>query len=123
MGFKVVDSIRVWWPAIAMVPSEDRPGEFDSQPFKVLLEPPTEAEMRKIDEDWLARTPVERMKDQHYYTRRLVKGWEGVEDAGGGEIPFNPETFAQALQFPWFSQAVMAAYRELMAGPKGRLGN
>ncbi|WP_322994054.1 hypothetical protein [Castellaniella sp.] len=118
--FKLVNPVQVWWPATAQVPSTDKPGTFDGQPFKLLLEPLSADEAEAMDKAWLALTAEDRVRDPHYLLRRVVKGWDDVTD-GGSPVPFTPENLNVALRFPWFPLAAYAAYRDLMSG--GRQGN
>lgn len=118
--FKLVDPVKVWWPATASVPSILNPGTFDAQPFKLLLEPLPTDEAEALDKAWLALTPEDRAREPHYLLHRVVKGWDEVSD-GSSPVPFTPENLAAALRLPWFPLAAYAAYRDLMSG--GRTGN
>lgn len=118
--FKLVDRVQVWWPATASVPSTTTAGEYDPQPFKLLLEPLTTDEAAALDKAWLSQSAEDRARDGHYLLHRVVKGWDDVSDSSG-PVPFTPENLNAALRFPWFPLAAYAAYRDLMSG--GRTGN
>ncbi|MBS7541498.1 hypothetical protein [Ancylobacter lacus] len=122
MSFLLASRPRVTWPATAQVPSAATPGSFDAQSFSLVFEVLPPAELRALDDAFLALDPAEQVSHQHYTLERLIVGWSEVM-AGTAEVPFSAEALERALALPWFPPAAYAAYAELTTGGKARLGN
>lgn len=50
--------------------------------------------------------------------KKLLSGWEGVQDDDGVEIPFNDENLGKMLEIDIFSIAILDAYRESIGQAK-----
>ena len=124
MKFVLAETTRYWWPVTVRMPSKEAVGEVIEQRFEMLFEPQGQDEALAIAEAIAAAAgPRAMAAAERENLRSICKGWRGVVDDTGGEVPFSAEFFDQAAQMPWFRRAIFAAYRESLAGEAARLGN
>lgn len=124
MKFKLAKSYRYWWPVTVQMPDPASPGSFLTQELRVEFEPLPQDEAIAIDEAGAALRSMREINDHGVqYMRRVVRGWDGVEDEDGKPVPFSVELLEQALQHAWFRSALHRALRESQNGEAARLGN
>lgn len=124
MKFILAETLRYWWPVTVRVPSRDIAGEMVEQHFEMLFEPEgQDAAVERAKALAADPTPHAIAQAQRDHLATVCRGWRGVVDDTGGEVPFSAEFLGQALQMSWFRAGVSAAYRESLAGEAARLGN
>ncbi|STQ75540.1 hypothetical protein [Grimontia hollisae] len=102
--FKIVKSrIVKHWPVKVVVPAEG--GKTESFDIKLDVE--------VVDTETF--NTLSRQGDGAFMAR-VVKGWSGVGDEAGNEVPFNDENLAAVSKDPLFGAAVMRAYLQLASG-------
>ena len=123
MKFRLTNEYRYPWPVTIRVPDPDRAGEILEQEFTAtfLAMPLDEAEAldEEIDEA-PARDQVRRRND---VLRRVLVGWDGIEDDDGAAVPFSDDALNAAIQHSWFRIGVYQAYFRSLQGEAPRLGN
>lgn len=124
MKFVLAETPRYWWPVTVRVPSREEAGKVAEQRFEMLFEPQAQEAALEAAEA-IAGMPTlrERAAGEREHLHAICKGWRGVIDDTGGEVPFAADLLDQAAQQPWFRRGVLAAYRESLAGEEARLGN
>lgn len=121
--FVLTETYRYPWPVTVHVPDPAKAGATIEQAFEVEFEAVSLDEAAAMTAEYLAlETDVERAAHQHDFLNRAVKGWKGVQEPGGAEVPFTAEAFAMALQHAWFRQGVYRAYSQSISG-EARKGN
>ena len=98
------------WPVKVKEPSADRAGEFDTFEFVALFKRVKLSEIEQMGDD--SGLPL---------LKKVLVGWEGIEDEDGNEVPFSSkelELFADDVD--WL-KAVLSAYTNTYA--EGEAGN
>ncbi|WP_440411151.1 hypothetical protein [Neorhizobium petrolearium] len=124
MKFKLVDTLRYWWPIVVNVPDPDNAGKFQKQQLKILFETQDQDTALAAQEAYEKLTTVrERVEHERKQLLDVVKGWDDVEDAEKVPVPFTEEAFRAALQKSWFRTAVFNGHTDSLIGREAALGN
>ncbi|OCP17374.1 MULTISPECIES: hypothetical protein [unclassified Ensifer] len=123
MKFKLVSTYSYSWPATARIPSETQPGKIEEQKFILRFEVEDRNTAIASAEAIAALPEKEQIAREHDLLRRVIKGWDDVED-DGKPVTFSPQMLEAALLFPWFRAAAYRAYANSLNGEEeARLGN
>lgn len=105
------------------VPSPTAADAIEEQSFEVEFAALHEDEAKAIDAAHAALSPAERAERPWHVLHRVTRGWSGVVDDTGSDVPFTAAALTQALGWPWVGPAMMDAWRAGLAGEEARLGN
>ncbi len=93
------------WPVEVTEPSEDRPGQFDKCEFTAVFKRIKLSELEALGQE--SGLPL---------LKKVMIGWEGVQDEAGKQIPFSSkELEAFADEVDWV-KAVLTAYTSTYEG-------
>lgn len=116
--FRLVDGDHPWdWPVEVMVPDADgAPGAVTSggrytARFRLIPDGEIAPAVRRAAaaEGDGAQEEQEGLNDQHFLKRVLV-GWDGIEDVDGTPIPYSADNLARLFEIPYWRRCTIEAY-------------
>jgi hypothetical protein len=117
MKFVLSDTPRYWWPVTAKVPSEDKPGEFTEQTFKVLFEPRDRDAEKQVRDDLLAiKDGRKQIEADRKALADVIKGWDDIIGKDKTPVPFTEENLDRLLRQSWALIPTWMAYQQSLAG-------
>lgn len=57
------------------------------------------------------------------FMRRVLVGWDGLQDENGKDLKFSPEAVSLLLDLHYIRQALIVAYTSVLAGKNPKRGN
>lgn len=113
-----------WWPVTVRRPDPETPGAFTEDHFEIQFEAIPQREAEDIERELLKLTEADEIRQRRFdLLKRVTRDWRQVCDADGQPLTFSEPVFAAALEWPWFSSAVLDAYLEAITGGGGRRKN
>lgn len=125
MKFVLTSEHVYWWPVKVKLPDPDqkRAGKLIEQEFTIQFAAMPEDEARELAAEIAALPQAEREARQHEAILVVSRGWAGVFDENGEEVPFSAELLREAIRSPFFRLAIYNAYFASTSGEAARKGN
>lgn len=121
--FTITKKRLFWWPVTVKIPSPDNSGVYQEHGFEMQFEAMPRDRALEIDAERNRLPAAERDALAFEFLFEVARGWRDVVAEDGTDAPFSEELFRQQLQYPWFRDAVVAAYEQAVTGQDARLGN
>ncbi|WP_435656050.1 hypothetical protein [Brucella pituitosa] len=136
--FKFTPNLNFTWPVKVIEPDQLNPGKFIEHEFEALFEmlPPDESKKSAKERLAIAAkiTPeltdaevdaIQTELDNHDLksVKRVLRGWNGVNDADDKPIPFNDTTFRMLYEYRHIRNGFVRAYMDALSEDKARVGN
>ncbi|TXN60898.1 hypothetical protein [Methylobacterium sp. WL6] len=121
--FTVTSKRLFWWPVTVKIPHSEKAGEQQDHTFEMQFEAMPLDRAAAIDAARNTLPEAERAKRSFDFLNEIAKGWRDVVGQDGEAVAFSTEAFEAQLNFAWFRDGVLEAYREAVTGQAARLGN
>lgn len=113
----------LWWPVKLHQPKGDGSGATVAHDIEVRYRPLTREEMLDLLTANLpqeGRPVIDRLREADAKLIEHVRGWRGIADAQGEEIPFAEDTRARLMQIPWIYRGIMEGLKEASKGGEAK---
>ncbi|WP_127088326.1 hypothetical protein [Aquabacter cavernae] len=117
--YQVSDQHLFWWPATAMMPDKEKPGQFRSHAFQLYFQELDETQLEEIEAEAIKKG----QRVEPAVLKAAVRGWKDVVGQDDSPLTFSETNLLAAMRFAGFRVGAFRAYRDAMNGEAARLGN
>lgn len=115
--FKIETDFQYWWPVRVRMPSQAKPGTFDTAKLDVKFRALDEDAVRKMVADLNNLPEEQRAGHEHDVIISACLDWRDVVDDAGEPIPFSEENLRASMRSAQFRNGLYEAYRWSTTGP------
>lgn len=113
MGFILSQSPTYVWPVEIRLPADG--GQFTKHTFDAEF-----ARLPQSEIEGMLDSIVSGDANDREVCKKIVKGWKGITDAEGAEIPFSATKLDEVLEIPTVAMSMIKSWMESITGAKAK---